>query len=87
MDETPGSAFWYTAGVGGAGALALTGGVSAAALCVNTLYTGPVAGALGGLDLSLPVGMAVASALYALLARVAPAHCPGASNRGRPRPR
>ncbi|CQR65765.1 purine-cytosine permease family protein [Streptomyces leeuwenhoekii] len=74
MDETPGSAFWYTAGVSRAGALALTGGVSAAALCVNTLYTGPIAGALGGLDLSLPVGMAVASALYALLARVAPAH-------------
>ncbi|NEY32223.1 nitrate reductase [Streptomyces sp. PRKS01-65] len=74
MDETPGSPFWYSAGVSRAGALALTGGVSAAALCVDTLYTGPVAGALGGLDLSLPAGMAVASALYALLARVDRAH-------------
>lgn len=68
-DETPGSPFWYTAGVNRAGALALTGGLTAAALCVDTLYTGPVAGALGGLDLSLPAGLAVSSGLYALLMR------------------
>ncbi|MFE5733058.1 purine-cytosine permease family protein [Streptomyces sp. NPDC056528] len=68
-DETPGSPFWYTAGVNRAGALALVAGVAAGALCVNTLYTGPVATALGGLDLSLPVGMGVSAALYALLMR------------------
>ncbi|WP_411110725.1 purine-cytosine permease family protein [Streptomyces sp. c-19] len=68
-DETPGSPFWYTAGVNPAGALALVAGVTAAALCVNTLYTGPIAAALGGVDLSLPVGMAVSAALYALLMR------------------
>ncbi|MCF2531034.1 purine-cytosine permease family protein [Yinghuangia soli] len=68
-DETPGSPFWYTAGVNQAGAIALTAGVTAAALCANTLYTGPVATALDGIDLSLPVGMAVASALYATLMR------------------
>ncbi|MGW4703922.1 purine-cytosine permease family protein [Streptomyces sp. NPDC004285] len=68
-DETPGSAFWFTGGVNRAGALALVVGVATAALCVNTLYTGPVASALGGVDLSLPVGMAVASGLYALLGR------------------
>ncbi|WP_329097512.1 purine-cytosine permease family protein [Streptomyces sp. NBC_01439] len=66
-DETPGSPFWYVGGVSPAGALALAGGVSAAALCVNTLYTGPVASALGGIDLSLPVGMAVSATLYAAL--------------------
>lgn len=68
-DETPGSPFWYVGGVSPAGALALAAGVSAAALCVNTLYTGPVASALGGIDLSLPVGMVVSAALYAALMR------------------
>lgn len=66
-DETPDSPFWYTGGVRLAGALALTAGVGAAALCVNTLYTGPIASALGGVDLSLPVGMTVSAALYATL--------------------
>jgi NCS1 family nucleobase:cation symporter-1 len=69
MDETPGSSFWYTAGVNPAGAPALAAGVTAAALCVNTLYTGPVARALGGVDLALPVGVVVASVLYAVLMR------------------
>ncbi|MFJ2059085.1 purine-cytosine permease family protein [Streptomyces sp. NPDC087908] len=68
-DETPDSPFWYTGGVNPAGALALVASVTAAALCVDTLYTGPVAAALDGVDLSLPVGMAVAAALYALLMR------------------
>ncbi|MET9256390.1 cytosine permease [Streptomyces sp. NPDC003717] len=69
MDETPDSRFWYTAGVNPAGALALAGGVVAAALCVDTLYTGPVARLLGGVDLALPVGLVVAAVLYLLLMR------------------
>ncbi|MCX4979821.1 cytosine permease [Streptomyces sp. NBC_00572] len=68
-DETPGSPFWYAAGVNRAGALALVAGVTAAALCVNTLYTSPIAAALDGIDLSLPSGMIVSAALYALLMR------------------
>lgn len=40
-----------------------------AALCVNTLYTGPIARALGDVDLAVPAGMIVAAALYALLMR------------------
>ncbi|MEU6624503.1 cytosine permease [Streptomyces litmocidini] len=68
-DETPGSPFWFTGGVNWAGALSLVVGVASAALCVNTLYTGPVASALGGIDLSMPVGMIVASGLYVLLGR------------------
>ncbi|MEU0369540.1 cytosine permease [Streptomyces sp. NPDC006283] len=68
-DETPGSPFWFAAGVNWSGALALTAGTTAAALCVNTLYTGPVARALGGVDLALPVGIVVASATYATLMR------------------
>ncbi|MFE5966692.1 purine-cytosine permease family protein [Streptomyces sp. NPDC056463] len=69
MDETPESPFWYTAGVNRAGASALGAGVAAAALCVNTLYTGPIAAALGGVDLALPVGIVVTAACYSLLTR------------------
>ncbi|WP_309059360.1 cytosine permease, partial [Streptomyces sp.] len=79
MDESPRSRFWYAAGFHPAGAVALGGGVAASALCVNTLYTGPVAGVLAGVDLSLPVGTVVASVLYALLVRNAgdPRTAPG----------
>jgi purine-cytosine permease-like protein len=69
LDETTGSPFWYAAGVNPAGALALGSGVAAAALSVNTLYTGPVARALGGVDLALPAGMIVAACVYALMMR------------------
>ncbi|MFB6820825.1 purine-cytosine permease family protein [Streptomyces virginiae] len=68
-DESAGSPFWYTGGFHLAGALALAAGVGAAALSVNTLYTGPIASALGGIDLSLPVGMTVSAALYAASTR------------------
>ncbi|MFH8795878.1 purine-cytosine permease family protein [Streptomyces sp. NPDC017941] len=71
VDETPGGPCWYTAGVNMAGALALTGGVTVSALCVDTLYTGPIAHALGGTDLALPAGIVVSSGLYALLTRAA----------------
>ncbi|MFI5983780.1 purine-cytosine permease family protein [Streptomyces sp. NPDC051555] len=71
-DETTRSDYWYTGGVNWAGALALLTGVASAALCVDTLYTGPVAELLGGVDLSLPVGMTVASALYVATMRNSP---------------
>ncbi|QKW50982.1 purine-cytosine permease family protein [Streptomyces buecherae] len=66
-DETPGGPYWYSAGVNWRGALALTAGVSAAALCADTVYAGPIAVVLGGVDLSLPVGMGVSAVLYATL--------------------
>ncbi|MFJ9812318.1 purine-cytosine permease family protein [Streptomyces sp. NPDC101158] len=69
MDETRTGPFWYTAGVNPAGAVAVLGGAALAALCVDTAYTGPVAHALGGLDLALPVGMGVSGLAYALLTR------------------
>nr|BFD81488.1 cytosine permease [Streptomyces sp. Xyl84] len=70
MDETPGGPFWYTGGVNRAGAVAVVAGTAVASLCVNTLYyTGPVATALGGVDLALPVGLVVAAVLYAALTR------------------
>ncbi|MFI8964309.1 purine-cytosine permease family protein [Streptomyces sp. NPDC053493] len=69
MDESPSGPFWYTAGVSPAGAGAVLVGGGLAALCVDTAYTGPVARALGDVDLSLPVGMVVSGVLYALLMR------------------
>ncbi|MGV9454532.1 purine-cytosine permease family protein [Streptomyces sp. NPDC003635] len=68
-DESRNSPFWYTGGVHLPGAAALAAGVTAAALCVNTVYTGPLAEVLGGLDLALPVGMTVSAGLYAMLGR------------------
>ncbi|MFF8731533.1 purine-cytosine permease family protein [Streptomyces sp. NPDC015171] len=72
-DESPAGPFWYTGGVNWSGALALGAGVTASALCVDTVYTGPVAAALGGVDLALPAGLVAASAVYALLMRATPA--------------
>ncbi|MFE6887923.1 purine-cytosine permease family protein [Streptomyces sp. NPDC057694] len=68
-DESPGSPFWYRGGVNWAGAFSLLAGAGTAALCVNTLYTGPIAAALDGVDLALPVGMLVSCACYWLTMR------------------
>lgn len=69
MDESRDSRFWFAGGFNPAGAVAVLGGGAVAALCVDTAYTGPIAGALGGVDLALPVGMALSGVLYALLMR------------------
>ncbi|MFJ9038451.1 purine-cytosine permease family protein [Streptomyces sp. NPDC102406] len=68
-DETRGSAFWYRGGINWAGAAAVVAGATTSALCVDTLYTGPLAAALGGLDLALPAGMVVACVCYAVAMR------------------
>ncbi|MEU4926262.1 cytosine permease [Streptomyces yokosukanensis] len=68
-DESRTGPFWYTGGFNWAGVLALASGVAVSALCVDTVYTGPVAAALGGVDLALPTGLVVSSAAYALLTR------------------
>lgn len=44
------------------------GGVASSAACVDTVYTGPVAAALG-IDLALPVGLLAASGVYAAAMR------------------
>ncbi|MDI3405000.1 purine-cytosine permease family protein [Streptomyces cavernicola] len=68
-DESRQSPFWYHGGVNWAGACALAGGVTASALSVNTVYTGPIAEALDGIDLALPAGLVVSPLLYVLLMR------------------
>ncbi|MFE9427965.1 purine-cytosine permease family protein [Kitasatospora sp. NPDC006697] len=69
-DQAPGGPFWYRAGVNPAGIAALVAAAGAAALCAdNPLYTGPVARALGGVDLSLPVGVLGGAGVYAVVMR------------------
>jgi cytosine/uracil/thiamine/allantoin permease len=70
-DVTPASKYWYTGGVNLAGAIAV---ITAMVLSLLTayapgVYTGPIAVALNGWDLSLPVGMLVAALLYVVLSR------------------
>ncbi|GAA2189821.1 cytosine permease [Leucobacter alluvii] len=65
FDERPGGPFWYRGGFGMPGLLAVVSGGTAAALCISTdVWTGPIAVALGYLDLSVPAGMLVSAALY-----------------------
>jgi NCS1 family nucleobase:cation symporter-1 len=67
-DESPTSPFWYHNGVNWCGVTAQIFGTSLALFCVNTtIFIGPVAGALGGADLSCLVGPLVGSASYTLL--------------------
>ncbi|MFE5410118.1 purine-cytosine permease family protein [Microbacterium sp. NPDC056569] len=70
FDDHPGGRFWYTGGWGIPGLTALLVGGLATALCLSTsVWSGPIAEATGYIDLSVPVGMLVAAALYAGLLR------------------
>lgn len=69
-DETRTGPFWYTGGVNWAGAAALIAGTAVASLCLATpLFTGPIARAVGGIDLSLPAGLLVSPSVYLLMTR------------------
>lgn len=67
-DETPSSPYWYTAGVNVVGVLTVVGGVVLALLCsAVTFYTGPIARAISGIDISVWVGCFLPGAAYLLL--------------------
>ncbi|MFT4221305.1 MAG: cytosine permease [Microbacterium sp.] len=77
FDEGRGSIYWYHGGFGLAGLASVVVGGTATALFLSTeVWTGPFAAALGdmsleipaGIDLSVPFGMLVSAAMYALLA-------------------
>jgi nucleobase:cation symporter-1, NCS1 family len=52
------------------GAAALIAGTAVASQCLATpLFTGPIARAAGGTDLSLPAGLLVSAAVYLLMMR------------------
>lgn len=70
FDDGPGGRFWYTGGWSIPGITALLVGGAATAVCLATsVWVGPVAELTGYIDLSVPVGMLVAAALYAGLLR------------------
>ncbi len=70
-DERAGSRYWYRGGWNVAGTVALAAGVLACVLFVHTsTFSGPLANALGGADLSFLVGPLVTVIVYwALFAR------------------
>ena len=68
-DGTPTGPYWYHGGVNLAGVTAQLLGTATAALCLNSLYVGPVASALGGADLSAVFGPLVAGLVYTALFR------------------
>lgn len=70
FDDHVGGRFWYSGGWSIPGVVALFLGGLATALCLSTsVWSGPIAEATGYIDLSVPVGMLVAAALYAGLLR------------------
>lgn len=72
FDERPGSPFWYSGGWHLPGLVAVVLGASVASLFLtNGLWTGPIAGAMGSIDLSVPVSMLITSGVYVALTRLA----------------
>lgn len=71
FDDRRGGRFWFTGGWGipGIAALLLGGFVTALSLS-TTVWSGPIAIALGGVDLSVPLGIIVAGGVYVLLKRM-----------------
>lgn len=65
FDDGPDGAFWYTGGWSIAGIAALVAGGFATAMCLATnVWAGPIASAMGDVDLSVPAGMLVAASVY-----------------------
>lgn len=81
FDERPGSPFWYSGGWHLPGLLAVILGAAVASLFLsNSAFTGPIAAAMGSLDLSVPVSMVVTASVYVALTRWSPARRNTTSN-------
>jgi nucleobase:cation symporter-1, NCS1 family len=77
-DVSHSSPFWFRGGVNWSGVSALLAGTAVALLCVNTtLFTGPVATALGGGDISSLAGPLVGAVVYAGLSLALGSHRAG----------
>lgn len=65
FDEARGGRYWYTGGWSLPGMTAVVLGGIATAACLSTdVWTGPIAEAMGWIDLSVPVGMIVSALVY-----------------------
>ncbi|MCD2442007.1 cytosine permease [Agromyces sp. SYSU K20354] len=65
FDKGRSARFWYTGGWSIPGMTAVVVGGAGTALCLSTeVWTGPIAEAMGWIDLSVPVGMTVAALVY-----------------------
>lgn len=70
FDETRTGAFWYSGGFSIGGLVSVVAGGAATALFLSTdIWTGPLAEAIGYIDLSVPAGMIVTAVLYMVLNR------------------
>ncbi|MGQ3383194.1 purine-cytosine permease family protein [Glutamicibacter sp. TV12E] len=68
FEQFPSGKYWYRSGYSVAGIVALVAGGLASALFLSTdVWAGPLALLLGGIDLSVPAGMAVSALVYTLL--------------------
>ncbi|MCI0157568.1 cytosine permease [Leifsonia shinshuensis] len=69
-DESRGSRFWFSGGFHVAGVAAVLVGIAASLMCSATLvFVGPIAAALSGIDLSVPVGLIIPFVLYLVIVR------------------
>jgi len=70
FEQFPSGKYWFRSGYSVAGMVALVVGGAATALFLSTdVWVGPLALALGGIDLSVPVGILVSALAYAVLAK------------------
>lgn len=71
LEQERGGPFWYDRGVHWAGVAALVVGGLVSAMWVNTsFWVGPIARAMGDVDMAIPSGMVAAAAVYWAMARV-----------------
>ena len=69
-DDSRSSRFWFTGGFHVAGVVAVLVGIGASLMCSATLvFVGPVAAAMNGIDLSVPVGLIIPFVLYLVIVR------------------
>jgi purine-cytosine permease-like protein len=69
-DDSRTSRFWFAGGFHVAGVVAVLIGIVASLMCSATLvFVGPIAAAMHGIDLSVPVGLVIPFAIYLVMVR------------------
>jgi purine-cytosine permease-like protein len=69
-DDSRTSRFWFAGGFHIAGVVAVLVGIGASLMCSATLvFVGPIAAAMHGIDLSVPVGLVIPFVIYLVMVR------------------